>query len=216
MKRITVGSLMMVLFIGLMVTVSGCAPKQEEVDTAQTVEISLTCIAVLPVVSDPGHDSRLPLNDKKRLEAGVLVLDRLLKQQLSNLGDVHFVVRGQFPGLVHAGEAGFLSMAREVGLQTGCNGVLAVTLYRYRERVGGAYAAEEPASVFFSWRLVEVNSGTVLCYGRYYETQKSLMENLLNFIIAGKRGFAWVTAERLLADGLKEQFARCLYLQESR
>lgn len=213
MKGITVGKVV-VLFIGMMF-LSGCGLKQRG-ENVQTAEIPLTCIAVLAVMYDLEDDGKLTGADKKSLEDGVLVLERLLKKQLVNVSDVRFVRQDQFPIPAHDGGAGFLSMLREAGLQTGCNGVLVMTLHRYRDRVGGSYAVEEPASVSFSWRLLEVNSGIVLCHGRYDETQKSVLENLYYFSRAIKRGFTWVTAESLLADGLDRQFGKCSYLRSDR
>ncbi len=208
--------LMAVIITGLAFIVSGCTAKQGGVETNTVDEVSLTCIAVLPVVFGQEHDGKLTPLDKKRLAGGVLTLDSLLKDRLYGSADVRFVAQDQSPVASYDGGASFLSMLREVGSQTGCNGVLAVTLHRYRDRSGGSYAADEPASVAFSWRLVEVNSGAVLCHGRYDETQESVMENLLYFKRASKRGFAWVTAERLLADGLDGQFADCSFLENGR
>jgi hypothetical protein len=203
---------MVVMFAGLALVVSGCTMKQGGGETVSAAEeISLTCIAVLPVVSAQEHSDPLTPIDRKSLAGGVQVLDRLLNDQLYDSAGVRFIAQGRFPEISHDRGAGFLSMAGEVASQAGCNGVLAVTLHHYRERVGGPYAAEKPASVSFSWRLVEVNSGTVLCYGRYDETQEGVLENLLYLVKAGKRGFTWVAADRLLADGLESQFAGCSF-----
>lgn len=212
MNNMCIYRVMGIAFVGLALLVSGCARKHETGESTHITEISLRCIAVLPVSVEREHDIDQRIDDKNNLTEGVSVLTRLLEKELSDSDTVRFVHNDRFSGFAHDGTSDFLSMIREVGSYTGCNGVLILTLQHYRERVGGPYTAETPASVSFSWRLIEADSGTVLCHGRYYETQKSVMENLFHFVRASRRSFAWVTAERLLEDGLKEQFATCSHL----
>ncbi len=212
MKNMRIYRVMIIVCVGLSLLISGCTWKHKAEESARVTEVSLTCIAVLPVSIEQEHGMDQRLDDKKNLAEGVSALDRLLKKKLSDFEGIRFVAGEQFSEFTHGGTTGFLSMVREVAAQTNCNGILAMTLHRYSERVGGPYTAKMPASVSFSWRLIEAGSGTILCHGRYDETQKSVMENLYNLAIASRRGFAWVTATRLLEDGLKEQFATCPYL----
>ena len=98
--------------------------------------------------------------------------------------------------------------------ESGCNAVLETFAHRYKERIGGEYTAKEPAAAAFSWRLLAMPEGKVLCHGRFDEEQQPLFANLLNFRRSAENSFTWVTAERLLSQNLHEQLAQCSYLEK--
>jgi hypothetical protein len=167
----------------------------------------------MPVVLNVRYDSKNSLSATKSLKDGVEIMDKVLRKKFLGRDDMRFISDAQLYGL-DAEEAGnFLAVSRKVGNYLSCNGVLEMKLWRYKDRVGGQYTAKEPASVSFTYRLVEVNSGVTLCQGRYDEVQQSVMENLYNFSSARKRGFTWVTAEELLREGLEKKLGECPYLQ---
>ena len=93
-------------------------------------------------------------------------------------------------------------MVCEVGRRMGVDGVVAGHVYRFRNRVGKAFSVDTPASVAFDVHLLQVSEKKILWSGRCDETQKALSDNLFDFNKFVKRGFAWVTAEKLAADGL--------------
>ncbi|HHD56229.1 MAG TPA: hypothetical protein ENK89_00935 [Desulfobulbaceae bacterium] len=140
----------------------------------------------------------------------------MLHKQFMGRDDVRFITPAQMNGLKNAGTENALARARQAASFLSCNGILETKLLRYKKRVGGAYTAKEPASVSFTYRLLEVNSGTVLCRGRFDEAQQSVMENLYNFKNARKRGFTWVTAEELLREGLESRLDECSYLRSAK
>ncbi len=77
-----------------------------------------------------------------------------------------------------------------------------VSVYRFDERKGGNFAVEKPASVGFHMHLME---GKVV--GRTFEfdeTQKPLLNNLLEFGKFVNRGAKWVTAKQLAKEGLEK------------
>lgn len=82
--------------------------------------------------------------------------------------------------------------------------VLAGHLYRYIDRVGGNLSVESPASVAFDLHLVRVSDGTILWTGYFDETQKTLMENMLDISAFFEREGKWVTAEQMASSGLSK------------
>jgi len=201
------------ILISAFLITAGCSQKQQTATSAKNRQVSLSCIGVMPVVLNVRYDSENSLSATKSLKDGVEIMDKALKKKFLGRDDMRFISGAQLYGLDAEGEGDFLEVSRKVGNYLSCNGVLEMKLWRYKDRVGGQYTAKEPASVSFTYRLVEVNSGVTLCQGRYDEVQQSVMENLYNFSSARKRGFTWVTAEELLREGLEKKLGECPYLQ---
>ncbi|WP_457573986.1 hypothetical protein [Desulfolithobacter sp.] len=203
-----------VVLAALVLVLSGCgAPKN--VSTGGDTLIAnypVRCITVLPVRNPLNPDEDISPEAAAAMARGIPVLDRLLQEQLAGRGDVRFVSGRQLAGLGEELTPGGQGLVREAGKRFGCNAVLEVVLERYKERIGGEYAVEQPASVAFSYRLIGVDSGVVLCRGTVDEAQQSVAENIFAFGKARKRGFTWVTAEELLREGLQEKFSGCSYL----
>ncbi len=202
------------VFLMVFLMVGGCSSKKKQAVVMKNPDITLSCIGVLPVsirVDQAGTDQQV---NGRELEDGVLVLDKLLQKQFMARDDVRFISPAQLNGLAKDDMEDSLSTARKAADFLSCNGILQVTLHRYRERVGGKYTASVPASVAFSYRLIDVNSKTVLCSGRFDETQQSVMANLYTFNSARKRGFTWITANELAREGMEEKFHQCPYIYE--
>ena len=84
--------------------------------------------------------------------------------------------------------------------------VLVAFLYRYSDRIGSRYAAQQPASVAFDLYLLRVPDGRILWTGLFNETQRALSENLLELNKFIKRK-GWVSADELAAAGLDDVMA---------
>jgi len=210
---IRVHGIWILILIAAFFITAGCSQKQQPAVPAKKPQVSLSCIGVMPVVFSVEYDTEDSFSHTKSLKDGVEILDKALHKKFQGRDDVRFINNAQLYGMDEAGAGDFLDISRKVGNYLSCNGVLEMTLWRYEDRVGGQYTAKKPASVSFTYRLVEVNSGVTLCQGRYDEVQKSVMENLYNFSSARKRGFTWVTAEELLREGLEKKLGECSYLQ---
>jgi len=203
----------MVVLAALSFVLCGCGSKKGEDIQVKNPDISLACIGVLPVRVEVNTKEKSSFGKASGLNDGVLVLAGQLEKMFMANDKIRFISPGQLAGLESDGAEDFLARAKKAGSFVSCNGILEITLHRYRQRVGGKYTAEVPASVSFSYRLVEVNSGQILCRGRFDETQESVMENLFNFNSARKRGFTWVTAEEMLREGLQSKLSECPYLR---
>lgn len=187
---------------------AGCAQNNTTSPETKPPVVKVSGIAVLPVQIVVEEGEGLPEEGERTLKAGAQVMDSLMRELLAGKPQIHFVPSGKQP--VTAGD---VETARQIASQQGSNVVLATTLSRFNERVGGEYGVKQPAAVTFSYRLFEVGEGKVLCHGRFDERQQSVMENLFALPKAQSRGLVWLTAQELARDGLREKFAECSYLQ---
>ncbi|MFZ0451783.1 MAG: hypothetical protein WAL98_21305 [Desulfatiglandaceae bacterium] len=95
-------------------------------------------------------------------------------------------------------------MLQKVGRELNADLVLAGYVYRWSERKGSDYGAQQAASVAFDLHLVRSLDGVVIWSGKFDKTQHSLTENLLDLWTFIKGGGRWMTAEKLAGLGLKQ------------
>lgn len=98
--------------------------------------------------------------------------------------------------------------AAVVATKVGSEAALATTVRRYRDRMGGAYGASEPASVAIEMILVSAKDRTVLWNADYAFTQEPLAYNLWNFWTVLRGGPRWLTAAELTRIGVEEAVER--------
>ncbi len=84
--------------------------------------------------------------------------------------------------------------------ETHTQAVLYGKIYRFKKRVGNAFAVKEPASVAFALVLYDGTTGKILWSGYFDKTQQPLSENLLDIRIYKK--IKWLTAEELANNGI--------------
>jgi hypothetical protein len=87
--------------------------------------------------------------------------------------------------------------------ETGADAVLSGVVYRYKERVGEALGAEEPASIAFSVFVLSRDGG-LLFGGAVDKTQKELLGNIADVGYYVKGGLSWWPVERLARFGIDE------------
>lgn len=192
---------------------AGCGTKkQESVKSAPEYGKTITCIGVMPAGSTVDYDASLNYQDAQKLTKGLQSMDAMLRKELGGRSDIKFISKEFLLGLDNIDSAKPLELLRSAGNSLSCNTILETTLLRYSERVGGNYSIDTPASVSFKYRLVDTETGKVLCGGIFDETQQSVLENLAVFNKAMSRGFVWITADELLQEGIKEKFEACPYL----
>jgi hypothetical protein len=104
-----------------------------------------------------------------------------------------------------------LALSQKVGRLLGANLMAVGSVWRYREREGGARAVASPASVAFALHLVDVDSGKILWSKSFVQTQRSLSENILNARAFFEQGAKWLTADELASYGVKEIFKEFPY-----
>ena len=94
--------------------------------------------------------------------------------------------------------------AIQVGQATGADAVLYGSVERYVERVGAEYAADKPASVAFSLKLLDMKSKQVVWSARFSKTQQPLGTNFFNLPTFLENKGQWVLASELASDGVEQ------------
>jgi len=97
-----------------------------------------------------------------------------------------------------------LDLLVETGRVLKADWVLSGNIFRFRERVGGKYSVDLPASVAFDIHLIRVSDGRLLWNDHFDETQQSLSENLFKLVPFLRRKARWITANDMAVSGLKD------------
>jgi hypothetical protein len=196
--------------LGLTAMSGGCGGTTAQPEP-QLPDFTLSCAAVLPAVQGADLNQKPTAGEENTLHEGITALNQALRDYFGSRTDIRMISDEE-----QAEETGkprtSLTGAKAAAEKAGCNAILETTLHRYKERIGGEYTAKEPSSVSFSYRLLALPEGTVLCRGRVDEEQEPLMSNLLKFRLSAENAFTWVKAEQLLSQNLREQFNDCSFL----
>lgn len=137
----------------------------------------------------------------------VNIMNNLLDDRLHKVTDIPFVPADQ-TGLVARSMIGrdiWLAQREDVaklGRKLKVDAVLIGAIYRWRERVGSAAAAETPAAVTFELALVLSQDGSLLWTASWDEVQKPLTDNWLNIGDYLRHGIKWFTVKQFAAIGL--------------
>ncbi len=97
-----------------------------------------------------------------------------------------------------------LDLLVETGRVLKADWVVSGNIFRFRERVGGKYSVDLPASVAFDIHLIRVSDGRLLWNDHFDETQQSLSENLFKLVPFLRRKARWITANEMAVSGLKD------------
>ena len=98
--------------------------------------------------------------------------------------------------------------ALEVGKSLGADAVLVGQISEYRERKGGDYGVESPASIAFSVQLYDTESKKLLWESYFSETQQALTDNVFEIRKFFKRGARWIPVDELAKEGAREAAVR--------
>jgi hypothetical protein len=96
-----------------------------------------------------------------------------------------------------------MQRAQQIGELLKTSTVLFGSVTTFVEREGSALGIRKPASVGFTVQLIHAEDGHILWKASYYETQKSLMEDIAAFRLFFKRHGRWLTAAELSEDGIE-------------
>ena len=193
---------------------SACSTKQPlpTEEERQEAHAKVPCIIVLPVETRVNTDSSMTYNNAAVLENGADFMDSVIKEALVGKNNVRVLSNRQLTALIPRDSGSQLNLIKNVGSELKCDAVLMTQLVDYRQRVGGSYGADSPASTAFNMRLISTRDGHVIWQSMFKETQQSLMSNLMSFDKAESRGFKWITVEELVRQGINEKIEECPYL----
>jgi len=173
----------------------------------------LACIVILPAVTSVGEKDSIKFSAAQNLEKGAAFATSVLSKELTGNPKATILTSGQVSALVPEISGGISGTIVALGKKLNCDGVLTTTVDRYRQREGGEYASDSPASAMFSMVLRHVPSGRILWSADFKETQESFLSNVLSFDKVQNRGFKWISVEKLLEQGIKERLSECPYLK---
>lgn len=164
-----------------------------------------TPVAVEGTRKCPVCSAQLPA--AKVEDIGPKIFDELLDAKIQEIASCKFVVSGEQSRVAFALDSEEdRARVKSLSAALGADAVLYPVLLRYRERVGNQFAASQPAAVVFHLYLLDAGTLKVLWHAEYREEQQALSENLLQANKMLKRKFRWVTADRLVEDGLSKVF----------
>lgn len=166
--------------------------------------VPLSSIVVLPVQAEIGREA--PVQNAEAMSG-------LLQEHFRGQESFHFISEEELDRVTSQAGGNRAELIRLIGAQMQANGVLILTLDRFIERNGSEYSIVRPASVAFTYRLVQTDNGSTLCSGVFDETQQSLFENIFSLSGQARRGFKWITATDLAREGLKDKLNNCQYLK---
>lgn len=135
-------------------------------------------------------------------------LDAVLEQVLAGSG--HSFVPAKMaaacaksaPRGQETGRLATLQYWQNVGKCAGADYVVVPMVMSWRERDGSAAGSTKPASVDLSLYLLDTRTGGVIKHFRFEETQKALVDNLLEANKFVARHGRWLTALELSQEGL--------------
>jgi len=195
----------------LVALLSSCGTKQPLPTEEERLEASrqVPCIIVMPVETRVNSDPSITYRKAAVLEKGAAFLDSVLAEQLIGKNNVRILSSRQLIALIPEDSAEQLALLKKIGSELKCNAVLQTTLSLYRDRVGGSYGADSPASVAFSFKLFDTSDGRVIWSSTFKETQQSVMSNIMS---GASRGLKWLTVDELAELGIIEKINECPYL----
>lgn len=195
----------------LAILLVSCSSKPASVSEPPQLVDSISRIAVLPVRTLAEEGSQLSVAGTAELKSGALYSDTILREELAGNPKAVLVYPADLDRVTAGVTGGLAATIASLGSDLGCDAVLLTTIRRYKQRMGGEYAVDAPASASFQMRLVETATQRVIWVADFNETQESLLSNILSFGKAQSRGFKWITVEDLTAQGLRERLAECPY-----
>ncbi len=161
-------------------------------------QVAINRVAVMPIVA------AVPFGGDPLAAGAADTITAELYQQVSGTWKV--VPQNQVMRVVENEPSG-ISLddgAIQLGESVHADAVLYGTVERYVQRVGAEYAAEKPASVAFSLKLVDMKSKQVVWTARFSKTQQPLANNFFNLPNFLENKGQWVQASDLAREGVTQ------------
>ncbi|MBW1957519.1 MAG: hypothetical protein JRF31_03835 [Deltaproteobacteria bacterium] len=188
--------------------------KENMLQTSGVEKILIFPFKNMSAVYGENMNVRCPISGKVFMTGKVAEdADNMLTEQLFVLlkdrKDIELIPASQSRGVVSdlLSEDKKKLSERNLLIETGralkADSVLSGYIFRFRERVGGKYSVDLPASVAFNIHLIRVADGHLLWSDHFDETQRPLSENLFQLGSFLQRKAKWITANEMAESGLK-------------
>ena len=187
--------------LSLAVVLAACSELRIPfLSSGSKIEEKVEVIAVMPV-----EGSAAPGGESSELERGAEgVVTAAVYGALSNSYEWRFVpditTNDAMRGIssLDSPEKRAAALAKAVK----ADAVIFGTVWRYVEREGPAEAADRPASVAFTLRLLVASSGEVVWEETYDKTQETLSSNIFEWALFWEEGPHWLSAAELTNAGV--------------
>jgi TolB-like protein len=188
--------------------------KENVLPTSGIEKILIFPFKNMSAVYGENVNSRCPICGKVFMTGKVAEdADNMLTEQLfvllKNRKDIELIPASQSQGVMSdlLSEDKKLLSEQDLLVETGralkADWVLSGYIFRFRDRVGGKYSVDLPASVAFDIHLIRVADGRLFWSDHFDETQRPLSENLFQIGSFLQRKAKWITANEMAVSGLK-------------
>ncbi|VAX20088.1 hypothetical protein MNBD_NITROSPINAE03-264 [hydrothermal vent metagenome] len=89
------------------------------------------------------------------------------------------------------------------GEKLGVDAVVMGSVMRFEELVGAKLSADKPASVSFSFAVIDIHAEKIVWKSKFEKTQTPLFSNILDYKTFFKGGMTWQKAHKLSSIGVK-------------
>ena len=212
MNRFLLGKLLGIFLCVLLL--SACSGKRQVVVQEKSGKL-LSCIAVLPTGTLIHRQENVSYKQAENIKKGMKQVDNILVDKLNDKGKFRFITQKQVDAVMTLKKDDQLDQLRMIADKSSCDGILATSISRYRQRVGSSVSVDSAASATVHMKLISSSSGQVLWEDVFHETQEALLNNLLSLKKVAKHGFRWITVEELVDNGVEELLAQCPYIADN-
>jgi hypothetical protein len=194
----------------MLVSLEGCGVKYVSGEISPNFQdYSIKKIAVLPFQTQPNPPDAKILEVRQVAEGSENLLTQLFAEGLQATGRYQIILQGQAEAALKTAQAGESEtitprVVQKTGKAVGADVVIIGRVQKFIERVGGRLGIESPASVGFVVTMISVGDGQTLWSSEYYETQKTLSEDINTLPLFIKRGGKWLTARELAEYGVEK------------
>jgi hypothetical protein len=207
-----------IVYIAVILFLPGCRSnivvKENVLSTSAPEKILIFPFKNMSAVYGENMNVRCPICGKVFMTGKVIEdSDHMLTEQLfgflKDRKEIELIPASQSQGVVSnlLSEDKKKLSERNLLIETGralkADCVLSGYIFRFRERAGGKYSVDLPASVAFDIHLIRVADGHLLLSDHFDETQRPLSENLFQLGSFLKRKAKWITANEMAVTGLK-------------
>ncbi len=191
---------------------SSCAGKKSVGNTAEGEVKLLSCIVVMPTRTPVVTTNSITYTEAEELERGAKFVESVLAEKLNGSQVPRIIAASNVEGVVTEVAGGNVGMMRFVAQELNCKSLLVSKVLKYKQRNGGEYSVDSPASVALEMQIFDVDRNSILWSSTFNETQQTLLSNIFSFTKAQSRGFKWISVEELTRQGINERLTECPFL----
>ena len=184
-----------------------CASSVQQIEHSAQETVNIKKLLFVPFFSESDYIAQT--SEEVRVAKERFLTEALHNELASEVRGVEIIslematsefkkVEEENPGITR--KDAILQVARNLN----ADAVLIGNISEYSERQGGEFGAESPASVVFEVQLLDAANGEVVWEAYFNETQRTLLENVVEVRKFIKRRAKWISADELAREGVAE------------